>query len=373
MSAPRLCVSVSLLLAGVGWGVLYAEGPATGAPKPAEKVRTSRWVFSLLPKALQKNPVLDFHVITEMTAAGQKLAPVTPQHPVYYLEHVGEFTQLGSNKSANEHPPAVADLERALQEALAVNGYLPAAPSTPGPRLFVVITFGSFPRFSTESYDFQQSLAVDDLNRDLAGQNPDLAGASPTLFDANGSDRSAASLLPIVLADRSARADVIERAQLIGGTKFAQELDAVLNEEAGYRQSGSGLLAPMLARASPFNRFVNADDNRMDLVEEAFSSCYFVTASAYDFAAMAKGTRVLLWRTKMTVDSIGVSMSDSLPPLIASAGPYLGRDMTETVTVTRRMLREGRVEVGTPTVLDDDSRPAPKAPVDGKGPPPAKP
>jgi len=372
MNTPRLCASVGLLLAGVGWNPASADEPASTVPKPAESTGSSRWVFSLLPKSMQKNPLLDFHVITEMTAAGEKLEPATPQHPVYYLEHVGEFAQMGSNPSANEHPPSVAELTRAIKSALAVNGYVPAGPSTPGPSLFVVINFGSFARFSTDSYDDQQSAAIDDLYRSLASQNPDFAGSSPTLFDANGSDRSAASLLPIVLADRTARADVIERAQLIGGTKFAQELGAVLDEEAAYDRSHSGLTT-IFARASPFNRFVNANDDRMRLVEESFSSCYFVTASAYDLAAMKKGARVLLWRTKMTVNSIGISMTESLPPLIASAGPYFGREMPETVTITRRMLREGRVEIGTPTVLEDGSTPPPKTPADGKNPAPATP
>lgn len=370
MNTPHLCASVSLLLAGAGWIPAFADEPASAVPQPAENTGSSRWVFSLLPKSLQKNPSLDYHVITEMTAAGKKLEPATPQHPVYYLEQAGKFSQLGTNSPANEHPPAVADLERAMQRALAVNGYVPSAPSTPGPRLFVVMSFGSFARFSTDASDFRQATVIENYYRDSLDQKTD---SSPPAFVSDGGGRSAASLLSIVLADQSARTNVIERAELIGGTKFGEELSAVLNKEAAYEKSRSGLMQPSVGMASPFNRFVSANDNLMSLVEESFSSCYFVIASAYDCAAMAKGERVLLWRTKMTVNSSGISMTESLPSLIASAGPYFGREMTETVTITRRMLREGRVEIGTPTVIDDNPAPPPKAPADGESPAPAKP
>jgi hypothetical protein len=39
---------------------------------------------------------------------------------------------------------------------------------------------------------------------------------------------------------------------LIGGTKFTQELGAVLNEEAAYEKSNSGHMSPMVAMAGPF-------------------------------------------------------------------------------------------------------------------------
>ena len=38
--------------------------------------RSPQWVFSLLPKSFQKNPLLELTVITETTEAGKKLPPV---------------------------------------------------------------------------------------------------------------------------------------------------------------------------------------------------------------------------------------------------------------------------------------------------------
>ena len=70
-----------------------AQPPDVRPPPPPEAPR-SAFVFSLLPKSLQKHPELDYHVICEMTDAGRKLPPPTPQRPVYYIEQPGKFTQL---------------------------------------------------------------------------------------------------------------------------------------------------------------------------------------------------------------------------------------------------------------------------------------
>ncbi|MEO6567300.1 MAG: hypothetical protein ABIO94_00945 [Opitutaceae bacterium] len=164
------------------------------------------------------------------------------------------------------------------------------------------------------------------------------------------------------MSDVSKRRDVLERATLIAGARFAKELDDVLSQEIQHRQTRSGFGAPESDPASPFNRFRNRNPKLDYFVEEAFSSCYFVIASAYDYAALSKGNRVLLWRTKMTVKSLGISMTESLPSLIVSAGPYLGGEMSEVATLTKRITREGRVQVGTPTVVGSNPEPAPTPP-----------
>src|SRR5690349_15487252 len=73
-----------------------APTPAsTASPAPAAKSESSGWVFSILPKSLQKNPTIDLTVITEMTELGKKLPPVTPAKPAYYLTKSGGFQQRG--------------------------------------------------------------------------------------------------------------------------------------------------------------------------------------------------------------------------------------------------------------------------------------
>lgn len=321
-------------------------------------------MFELLPKAFQKHPRLDFHVITEMTDAGRKLTPPTSRQPVYYVEQAGRFTQLGNNTPGNEHAPSVTELTHAMQRALASDKYLPAQPGGPLPALAVVFNYGSFARFSTDFYDFQQMLTMDQLSQ---SSDPNAGPAAP--FMPSDGDRDAESLLPIVLSSPEARQDVIRRADLIGGNKFARELSKAINDEATYQQGrGDTGTWSGFEISSPFHQFLNRNRDTMDLVEESFSSCYFVIASAYDYVAMRHGRRVLLWRTKMTVNSSGISMGESLPSLVTTAGPYFGRDMTAPVTLTRRIDREGKVEVGEPVVVPDAPAPdaAPPAPAAGE-------
>jgi hypothetical protein len=61
------------------------EPPAAKAPAPATKDSgNNEWVFSLLPKSMQKNPRLELTVITEMTPAGRALPPVSVAQPAYF-------------------------------------------------------------------------------------------------------------------------------------------------------------------------------------------------------------------------------------------------------------------------------------------------
>jgi hypothetical protein len=54
----------------------------------------------------------------------------------------------------------------------------------------------------------------------------------------------------------------------------------------------------------------------------------------------------------MTVDSHGVAMTETLRPLIVSAAPYFGVEMANTATVSQRINRNARVEIGPTTVIE---------------------
>jgi hypothetical protein len=317
-----------------------ADEPA-GSPSTE---RRSRFTFNLLPKSLQRRPSVDFHVITELTEAGRKLAPPNAAAPVYYIAQPGQFTQMGTNTTAGETPPNLERLTQAMEKALASSGYLKAAPTTPIPALAVVFNYGSFARFSTQVYDMRDDQLLEDAG--LAD--------SPML---RSDQRSTDALLTIVLDDKAAREDILQRATLIGGEKFTRNLAGILKEESVARSGGPvtrDLGFNPVDAAGPFHRFINANPEIMRLVEDSFNDCYFVIASAFDYVAMKKGQRVLLWRTKMTVNANGISMTESLPALVAASGPYLGKDMPDAATLTRRISRDGRVELGELQVLESD-------------------
>jgi hypothetical protein len=62
----------------------------------------------------------------------------------------------------------------------------------------------------------------------------------------------------------------------------------------------------------------------------------------------------------MTVNSMGVNMAETVPPLIASASPYFGKETLDPVVVTKRLGHDGHVDVGVPVVVPDSAPPAAK-------------
>jgi hypothetical protein len=143
----------------------------------------------------------------------------------------------------------------------------------------------------------------------------------------NKPDEQTAAMFPLV-----ALRNRLERAILVGGKKFAQGM--AFSAEYG----------PSLTDRLAKQEFLN---------DQANDEVYFVVASAYDYASLARGQRRLAWRTTMTANSTGVAIAETLPPLLASGAAFFGRETVEPEIGARRISREGRVLIGTPTVVPD--------------------
>lgn len=308
---------------------VVAAQPAPPAATPKQKAGGG-FVFSLLPRSLQRNPRMDFNIITETTAAGRRIAPPTRAKPQYYIAQAGRMLNTGVGPEALNGPPK-EQLERMMTRALADGGYLAAQPAGDPPKLVIVYNWGSS--------SFQPPASVADENGE--GDIPE----------------------PEVVI----RKTLLDRAMLIGGRKFFREVAEAMEQvdrKAGMQRAFvtpeggdfMGSVGDMIR--DPFDELRARDAETERLVDELFSSSYFVVASAYDHDAMVKGQRVLLWRTKMTVNSLGLSINESVPSLIASAGPYLGRDTPEPIVVTKRLDRAGRVEIGPTTIVEEPAAPA---------------
>jgi hypothetical protein len=97
---------------------------------------------------------------------------------------------------------------------------------------------------------------------------------------------------------------------------------------------------------------------RNDILQNARDDRYFVIVSAYDFAAAKEKKKKLLWQAKMSTPSNRVSLAEVIPGLIAAGGPHFGRETKLPESVTAPIAKEGIVEIGTPTVVDDNAKPA---------------
>lgn len=143
----------------------------------------------------------------------------------------------------------------------------------------------------------------------------------------NRMDRQTAARFPELAARQR-----LERAMLVGG-------HAEVDKMANILEWGESL-------TDRTSRYEYLRDQEND-------DLYFVVASAYDYTALGHKQRKLVWRTSMTVNARGVSMRETLPPLIATAGPYFGHETEQPEILERRISRWG-VEVGEPKVIQSD-------------------
>lgn len=340
---PALRLAASLGLLATAPALAAAAPPPAAAPQPGPG-----FVFNLLPRAFQKNPQVDFNVITEMTDAGRRARKPAPGEPLYYITKPAGYLKLGHGAGGREKPPEVEKMEAVLERSLAASGYLGATPDH-RPSVVIIYSWGSH-------------------------SNP--------LIDNDPEDEPFPNK---VLID-----EMIERARLVGGEKFAQEFIKAMAEAGSSRSAIAkprvdptgavptqpnvlGDAAGMMTQIfSPVELFRNRSEKTRSLMEDIGASIYFVVASAYDYDSVARDQKVLLWRTRMSVNSAGVAMTETLPALIAAAGPYFGRDMTEVEIVNQRLNREGQIEIGTPEVISFSEGPAappppgPIAPATGK-------
>ena len=147
---PRFGVALGvalLLSAGLGASEVGRYSPSA-ADLPAFRemgigrlVQNGDFVFSILPKSLQKNPTLEMTFNTELTDYGRLLRAASPEHPVYFVEQDAGFHQLGWTVG-REQLARGPELASALHTALANNGYLPAATGHPA-GLAIIYYWGS--------------------------------------------------------------------------------------------------------------------------------------------------------------------------------------------------------------------------------------
>jgi hypothetical protein len=109
---------------------------------------------------------------------------------------------------------------------------------------------------------------------------------------------------------------------------------------------------------------LDLDFEREAVMQGAEDDRYFVTVSAYDFAAARQHKKLLLWQARMSTPSGGFTMAQVIPTLITNGGPHFGRESVRPTWVTVPAVREGKVEVGTPTVKEYLEPPASPAPAE---------
>jgi hypothetical protein len=260
----------------------------------------------------QSNPHFDVMIVTELTAAGRKAPAASLATPVYYAGEDGGQTAVG-DLIGGDKAPKPADLARLMTKSLRAGGFLPAGAGHP-PTIYVYYRWGSFNKLS----DVDQG----------AGQI-----TAPGVTNVSGP-----------MDDLQIR-NLMVRASLVGGTRFAVEWGQALETNT----------FSSWERKSARNEF---------LVATARDNLYFIIATACDFQAAVQGKVVVLWQTRISTDSRGVAMDETLPQMAASAASYIGHETDGPVKLDRPTIKDGQVEIGEPVVVREQlpsDAPNPKA------------
>ena len=311
---------VSVLLPAMAFSqcplATFAEA-GHAAPSP-----TREFAFSFLPKSFQRNPRLDFYVLTEMTQAGRKQPEPSSERPYYYVAHVSALDERGpSPVNISSNAPTVPQIEKLVSSALRPNHYLAATQHNAAPQLLLLVHWGF--------YSSPDAFPIEEYNA------------------------------------------IIDRACLIGGTAFAKEFIKVLESEYAFqavaassdRARGAALqangsttaassLVEIVGPMSPLVRFSRLDPRNEAIIQEVLSESYYVIVSALDYDSVAQKKPVLLWRTKLSLNSIGVSASESLPRLIHAGSRFFGRETNKTVILTGRLGQDTYVNLGEASVKE---------------------
>lgn len=227
--------------------------------------------------------------VTDTTPVGALRRPASPANPIYYTAVNVGYRDFGGI-IAGEKIPDKAAVVKTIAIVLAKQGYLPATDAKPA-TILLLWTWGT-------------------MNTDRMYISGD---------DTDGQQ--------------------VNRRQLM---RFmgAYKLGMISKDRSGFQDDlySSGLL------------FRDADSEL--IADLATEDLYVAAISAYDHAAALRQEKVLLWTTKISCPSRGLSLPETLPVMLTLAGPHIGRETARPVHVTAADKLKPDVKIGDPTVVE---------------------
>jgi hypothetical protein len=232
---------------------------------------------------------LEVITVTDVSNYGNFLPQATPAAPQYYVAISLGYRDLGGYMAGIKQPPA-EDVLRLLSAELAKQGYLPSTPRSPAPTLLLVYTWGT-------------------LNADkFYGPDPSMPAAQ------------------------------INRGQIVsflGGRKVGMDRDFF-----------NPLTAPIIGLTA-YNYKARS------LYEVAAEDFYVIAVGAYDLeTALQKKHQPALWTTRIAAPSLGFSMADVVPAMLAIGGRQFGRETPQPVWINASDKFKPDVRLGELQLLD---------------------
>lgn len=227
--------------------------------------------------------------VTDTTPVGALRRPASPSNPIYYTAVNVGYRDFGGIIAGEKIPDKEA-VVKTIATVLAKQGFLPATEAHPA-TILLLWTWGT-------------------MNTDRMYMSGD---------DTEGRQ--------------------VNRRQLM---RFmgAYKLGMISKDRSGFQDDlyTAGLL------------FRDADSEL--IADLATEDLYVAAISAYDHAAALRQEKVLLWTTKISCPSRGLSMPETLPVMLTLAGPHIGRETARPVHVTAADKLKPDVKIGDPTVVE---------------------
>lgn len=230
-----------------------------------------------------------------------------PGKPVYYYLLGKVETDIGT--PARGEPRAdPAAVEAEVVKVLASQGFVRTQLGGPMPSIVIIVTFGSA-NLDTMEIQNTNPLPTVEIGNPQPGEEPPPPPPESFLTQFNRRE-----MMALIGADKANRT-------MLDASQIAQINDA------------------------------------------AASTRGYIVIAALDADALGrKKEKKLLWRTRMSIETLRNSLPESLGVMLASAAPLLGREAPLPVLITEADRRKASVEVGTPYVVPDGkTAPAQKA------------
>ena len=117
-----------------------------------------------------------------------------------------------------------------------------------------------------------------------------------------------------------------------------------------------------LVGADKANRRMLMSSEAEQINDAARQDRVYVMIAAMDVEALRKKQKKLIWRTRISIESLRHSLPESLHTMLASAAPYFGKETEMPVFLDDTDRRKAEVKIGTPRVVDEPSPPATQSP-----------
>lgn len=252
--------------------------------------------------ALGENP--EVLIVGDVTADVPVALRPAPGKPIHYLLLGNTEMDLGSPRAGMPRPDPKA-METELARVLASQGFIMTKVGGPMPQIALTLSWG------TANLATEATPGVDPFTGQIhdPDADPDATTATPIPLH-----KTAETWTPSVLAY-----NLKEMRQLLGLDKPNWQ--------------GASLV----------------DTDRLG--EALHTDRVYLSVIAFDLPELVKKKKVVLWRTRMSIDSLDHSLPDSFAIMLASAGPYFGRN-TDTPVLIDDRVRQANVSLGEFKVLE---------------------